>query len=147
MVHKGAVHTKALCVMAAQLAAQCWDTNSGPPSGEGPPTLRDVDGKPVDPATAKQIITDHYRRRRSKKSGKAAHTGVRRARSARRCDLPTGQRRGKPLPTSRPNPHLDTGTEARLRESAQVIRPRLAPTQPRQPGHKRREGEDHANSD
>ncbi|MEX1164277.1 MAG: hypothetical protein WEB03_11925, partial [Nitriliruptor sp.] len=72
MVHKGAVHTKALCVVAARLAERAWTVMHRRLAYE----LRDVDGTPVDRATAKQIIAERYtvpddirRRRRSKKTG------------------------------------------------------------------------------
>jgi transposase len=72
MVNKGAVHTKALCVVAARLAERAWTVmHRGQPY-----QLRDTDGTAIDHATAKQIATerftvpDHVRRqRRSKKQG------------------------------------------------------------------------------
>lgn len=96
MVHKGAVHTKALCVVAAKLAERAWTTLHR----DTPYELRDLDGTPIDHATAKQLIAEHYtvpedvrRRRRSKKSGKAPHTGqTRQRRSTRRPSHQTASR-------------------------------------------------------
>lgn len=89
MVHKGAVHTKALCVVAAKLAERAWTTlQRGTPY-----ELRDPDANPVTPEEAKQLIAEHYvvpehvrRQRRSKKaSGKAPQDGqTRQRRSTRR---------------------------------------------------------------
>lgn len=89
MVHKGAVHTKALCVVAAKLAERAWTTlHRGTPY-----ELRDIDGTPVTAVEAKRIITDRYlvpeqirrQRRSKKKSGKAPQDGqTRQRRSTRR---------------------------------------------------------------
>jgi transposase len=77
MVNKGAVHTKALCVVAARLAERAWTVmHRGSPY-----ELRDVDGTPVDQATAKRIIADRFtvpdqvrrQRRSKKKGGRAPH--------------------------------------------------------------------------
>ena len=77
MVNKGAVHLKALCVVAARLAERAWTVmHRGSPY-----QLRDTDGIPVDRATAKQIIAERFtvpeeirRQRRSKKvGGRAPH--------------------------------------------------------------------------
>jgi hypothetical protein len=106
MVHKGAVHTKALCVVAAKLAERAWTTlNRGTPY-----ELRDIDNNTVDPATAKQIIAEHYtvpedvrRRRRSKKSGKAPHNDqTRQKRSTRRPSHRTASRPAAPGVKTRP---------------------------------------------
>jgi transposase len=77
MVERGAHHIKALCVVAAKLAERFWTVQV---RGE-PYVIRDVDGRPVDPAEARRIIAERYsvpeevrRRRRSTKparSGKA----------------------------------------------------------------------------
>jgi transposase len=99
MVNKGAVHNKALCVVAAKLAERAWTTLHR----DSPYELRTVDGTPVDHATAKQLITEHYtvpeeirRRRRSKKSGKAPHNSqTRQKRSTRR---PSHQTASRPTP-------------------------------------------------
>lgn len=90
MVNKGAVHNKALCVVAAKLAERAWTVmNRGTPY-----IVCDVDGTPVDRATARQIIAERYtvpehirRQRRSRKTagGKAPQTGqTRTKRSTRR---------------------------------------------------------------
>lgn len=90
MVNKGAVHNKALCVVAAKLAERAWTVlNRGTPYA-----VCDVDGTPVDRATARQIIAERYtvpehirRQRRSTKTagGKAPQTGqTRMKRSTRR---------------------------------------------------------------
>lgn len=80
MVHKGAVHTKALAVIAARLAERAWTVMA-----RGTPyETRDLDATPVDTATARRIITSHYtvpdhvrRQRRSHKGGKAPHSAQR----------------------------------------------------------------------
>lgn len=72
MVHKGAVHIKALAVVAARLAERAWVTiHRGAPY-----QLQDVDGTPVTPDQAKQIAVQRYtvpedvrRQRRSRKQG------------------------------------------------------------------------------
>jgi transposase len=77
MVNKGAVHTKALCVVAARLAERAWTVlHRGQPY-----QLRDTDGTPIDPATARQIVTEQFtvpddtrqQRRSKKKGGRAPH--------------------------------------------------------------------------
>jgi transposase len=78
MVNKGAVHLKALCVVAARLAERAWTVmHRGTPY-----ELQDTDGTPVDPATAKQIIAQRFtvpeqirgqRRSKKKKGGRAPH--------------------------------------------------------------------------
>ena len=94
MVTKGAVHNKALCVVAAKLAERAWTVmNRGTPY-----VVCDVDGTPVDRATARQIIAQRYtvpehirRQRRSTKTagGKAPQTGhPRKKRSTRRPSHP-----------------------------------------------------------
>jgi Transposase IS116/IS110/IS902 family len=73
MTAHGAHHTKAVCVVAARLAERVWTVLA---RGEAY-VLRDLDGSPVTPQQARQIIaeryaiTDHVRRRR--RSRKAAH--------------------------------------------------------------------------
>ena len=90
MVAKGAVHNKALCVVAAKLAERAWTVmRRGTPY-----VVCDVDGTPIDRATARQIIAERYtvpehirRQRRSRKTagGKAPQTGhPRTKRSTRR---------------------------------------------------------------
>jgi transposase len=106
MVNKGAVHIKALCVVAAKLAERAWTTLHR----HSPYELRDVDGTPLDHATAKQLIAERYtvpehvrRQRRSKKSGKAPHNGqTRQRRSTRR---PSHQTASRPTP-----PHVKNQT-------------------------------------
>lgn len=74
MTERGKTHLGALCVVAAHLAERAWRVlQRGTPY-----VIRDIDGRPVDPAEAKQIITDQFTvtadqraRRRSKKAGKA----------------------------------------------------------------------------
>ncbi|MBY5163117.1 transposase [Salsipaludibacter albus] len=92
MVHKGAVHTKALAVVAARLAERAWTVMAR----NSPYELRDLHGNPVDPATARRIITDHYtvpdhirRQRRSHKSGKAPHSAQRSPRRPSQPKHPT----------------------------------------------------------
>lgn len=83
MVHKGAVHTKALAVVAARLAQRAWTVMA-----RGTPyEIRDLDGTPIDTTTARQLITDHLkvpqhlrRQRRSHKGGKAPHSAQRSSR-------------------------------------------------------------------
>jgi transposase len=89
MVHKGAVHTKAVCVVAAKLAERGWRVlQRGRPY-----QLCDVDGTEVTAEQAKQIIAERYtvpdhiraQRRSKKSSGKAPQTGpTRPKRSTRR---------------------------------------------------------------
>lgn len=75
MVERGAVHTKALAVVAAHLARRLWRVMVD----ERVYVVCDVDGRPVTTAEAKAIIAERYtvseeirRRRRSKKrAGKA----------------------------------------------------------------------------
>ncbi len=117
MVERGAHHTKALCVVATRLAERGWVTMA---RGE-PYVIRDIDGRPVDPAEAKAIIAERYtvpeeirRRRRSRKTkakGKAPHHAGRRD---TRGDLPQPSSSGPNGPrvktpadaSSRPNrPH------------------------------------------
>ncbi len=78
IVERGAHHTKALCVVAARLAERAWTVmNRGEPY-----VIRDLDGRAVSPAEAKQIIAERYtvpdevrRRRRARnpkpKAGRA----------------------------------------------------------------------------
>jgi transposase len=77
MVNKGAVHLKALCVVAARLAERAWTVmHRGTPY-----ELRDTDGTAVDAATAKRIIAQRFtvpeqirrQRRSKKKGGRAPH--------------------------------------------------------------------------
>ncbi|MGH3368799.1 MAG: IS110 family transposase [Nocardioidaceae bacterium] len=77
MVERGATHTKALAVVAAHLARRLWRVMVD----QRHYVVRDVDGRPVTKAEAKDIIAERYtvpeeirRRRRSKKKvGKAPH--------------------------------------------------------------------------
>jgi transposase len=89
MVHKGAVHTKALCVVAAKLAERGWRTLQRGSAYQ----VRDVDDTEVNAEQAKQIIAQRYtvpdhiraQRRSKKSSGKAPQTGsTRQKRSTRR---------------------------------------------------------------
>jgi len=76
MTSRGACHLKALCVVAAHLAERAWRVLA-----RGTPyVICDLDGRPVTPERAKQIIAERYtvpdeirRQRRSKKTGKAPH--------------------------------------------------------------------------
>jgi transposase len=102
IVERGAGHIKALCVVAATLGERAWTVlRRGMPY-----VICDTDGRPVDPAEAKQLIAAHWtvppevraRRRSTKITGKGAgkapqrvHTGHDRSdtRSAdKRGDLP-----------------------------------------------------------
>jgi transposase len=77
MVQRGANHTKALAVVAAHLARRLWRVLER----QTPYTICDIDGRPVTPDQAKQLIAERYtipedirrRRRASKKAGKAPH--------------------------------------------------------------------------
>ncbi len=98
MVERGKDHLGALCVVAANLAERFWTVMNR----QMPYVICDTDGRPVTPAQAKTIITDHWTvppevraRRRSKKAGKAPQTT--RAGQSRRGDLP--QRRSSTAPT------------------------------------------------
>jgi len=73
MVERGAHHTKAVCVVAARLAARAHAVMT---RGE-PYVIRDLDGRPVTTAEAREIIAakyhvpEHVRRRRRAQQGKA----------------------------------------------------------------------------
>ena len=73
MVERGAHHTKAVCVVAARLAARA---HAAMTRGE-PYVIRDLDGRPVTTAEAREIIAanyqvpEHVRRRRRAQQGKA----------------------------------------------------------------------------
>jgi transposase len=77
MVQRGANHTKALAVVAAHLARRLWRVLER----QTPYVVCDIDGRPVTPEQAKQVIAERYtvpeeirrRRRASKKAGKAPH--------------------------------------------------------------------------
>jgi transposase len=76
MVERGANHTKALAVVAAHLARRLWRVLER----QTPYVVCDLDGRPVTPDQAKQLIAERYtvpedirRRRRAKKTGKAPH--------------------------------------------------------------------------
>ena len=74
MTERGKTHLGANCVVAAHLAERAWLV-----MGRGTPyVVCDIDGTPVDPWQAKQIIAERYtvteetrKRRRSSKGGKA----------------------------------------------------------------------------
>jgi transposase len=97
MVERGAHHNKAVCVVAARLAARAWAVMARCE----PYVVRDLDGRPVDRAEAKRIIAERYtvgehvrRRRRSRQTGKAPQ-----------AMRPAPQNRGDlPNPNSHPNP-------------------------------------------
>lgn len=93
MVHKGAVHTKALAVVAARLAERAFTVMAR----GAPYEIRDLDGQPVDTTTARQLITDHLkipehvrRQRRSHKGGKAPHSAQRSPRRPSHTKRDTG---------------------------------------------------------
>lgn len=77
MVERGANHTKALAVVAAHLARRLWRVLDR----QTPYVVCDLDGRPVTPDQAKQLIAERYtvpedirrRRRASNKAGKAPH--------------------------------------------------------------------------
>lgn len=92
MVERGKDHLGALCVVAASLSERFWAVMNR----AEPYTIRDTDGRPVSPAEAKAIITEHWTvppevraRRRSKKAGKAPQK------------IPTGPSRRGDLPQAR----------------------------------------------
>jgi transposase len=106
MVNKGAVHTKALCVVAARLAERAWTVMHRGHAYE----LRDTDATPVDRATAKRIITERFtvpddirRRRRSKKGGRAPHQVLEGHVSSQRSKR-DNTRRPSRIPASPANP-------------------------------------------
>ena len=79
MTAKGAVHTKALTVVAARLAERAWVVMHR----RSPYVICDTDGTPVTPAEARRIIADRFTvppdiraRRRSKKGGRAPQTAL-----------------------------------------------------------------------
>jgi transposase len=106
MVNKGAVHTKALCVVAARLAERAWTVmHRGSPY-----QLRDTDGTPLDRATAKRIIAERFtvpedvrRQRRSKKGGRAPHQVLEGHASSQRSKRDNTRRPSQPS-ASPPNP-------------------------------------------
>jgi transposase len=77
MVQRGANHTKALAVVAAHLARRLWRVLER----QTPYVVCDIDGQPVTPEQATQVIAERYivpedirrRRRSSKQAGKAPH--------------------------------------------------------------------------
>lgn len=97
MVHRGAHHTKAVCVVAAHLADRAWQVMR-----RGTPYIVcDIDGTPVTAEQAARIIAERYtvppevrRRRRSRaEAGKAPQQarealGKSRSRADNRGDLP-----------------------------------------------------------
>jgi transposase len=105
MTERGKNHLGALCVVAASLAERFWTVmHRGQPY-----TIRDTDGRPVDPDQAKAIIARHWtvpadiRARRRSKKGKAPQTvltGQSKAHDKR------GTRGDLPRPTSFPG-HAD----------------------------------------
>lgn len=114
MVERGAEHLKANCVVAARLAERLWTVMRR----RMPYVIRDVDGAPVTPQQAKQIIAEQWtvtdevrRRRRSNNSGagKAPHqvrTGHDQdARSVTRRPSPR-RSSAKPPQTVKPTNHL-----------------------------------------
>jgi hypothetical protein len=100
MVERGKDHLGALCVVAANLAERAWTVmNRGMPY-----VICDIDGRPVTPTEAAEIIAQHWTvpadvraRRRSKKMGKApqqvhsAHVKSDARGADRRGDLPHQQ--------------------------------------------------------
>jgi hypothetical protein len=71
MVERGAEHLKAVCVVAGALAERAWAVMNR----QMPYVICDIDGTPVTPEQAKQIIAQHFtvpdevrRRRRSSKT-------------------------------------------------------------------------------
>lgn len=79
MVARGAHHQKALTIVAARLAERAWTVMA-----RGTPyVICDLEGTPVDPATARQLIAEHYtvppevraarRSRKAARRGKAPH--------------------------------------------------------------------------
>ena len=80
MVQRGANHTKALAVVAAHLARRLWRVLER----QTPYVVCDIDGRPVTPEQAKQVIAERYtvpeeirrRRRASKNAAKAASTAA-----------------------------------------------------------------------
>jgi hypothetical protein len=115
MVERGKDHLGALCVVAAHLAERTWTVlNRGTPY-----VVCDVDGRPVEPAEAKAIITERWTvpvetraRRRSRKAGKApqqvlaAHGKPSAQRAGKRGDLPL--RVSSPPPTTAVNELVTT---------------------------------------
>ena len=78
MTSHGAHHSKALCVVAAKLAERAWVVMTR----STPYVICDIDGTPVDPATAKTIIAERYRvpteTRQRRRAAKAATTEAKR---------------------------------------------------------------------
>jgi len=111
MVERGAHHTKALCIVASRLAARTYSVMA---RGE-PYVIRDVDGRPVTVAEARQIIAAKYqvsedvrRRRRSQQKGKAPQATPQGA--AQRGDPPPPKLspppRPRPTAPDRPTPTI-----------------------------------------
>jgi transposase len=111
MVNKGAVHLKALCVVAARLAERAWTVmHRGSPY-----QLRDTDGIPVDRATAKRIIAQRFtvpeeirRQRRSKKGGGRAPHQVLEGRASGQRSKRGSARRPSRTPASPAYPRRST---------------------------------------
>jgi hypothetical protein len=121
MVERGAEHLKASCVVAARLAERLWTVMRR----RMPYVICDVDGTPVTPQQAKQIIAQQWtvteeirRRRRSNKrrAGKAPHQVL------------TGhdQKDARSVRTWRPSPPESSATPSRT-----VKQPALLTTDPR----------------
>ena len=107
MVNKGAVHTKALCVVAARLAERAWTVMRR----GSPYQLRDVDGTPVDRPTAKRTIAERFtvpddvrRQRRSKKKGGRVPHQVLEGRASSQRSKRDNTRRPSQPPASPANP-------------------------------------------
>nr|WP_308259610.1 transposase [Pseudonocardia sp. H11422] len=85
IVERGANHTKALCVVAATLVERAWTVlRRGTPY-----VICDIDGTPVDPATAKKIITEQWtvppEVRARRRSGKHPAAGTRAGKAPQRA--------------------------------------------------------------
>jgi transposase len=103
MVHRGAHHTKAVCVVAAHLADRAWQVmRRGTPY-----VIRDIDGTPVSAEQAARIIADRYtvspEVRRRRRSGAQAGKAPQQAREALGKSRPRADNRGD-LPRARTAP-------------------------------------------
>ena len=106
MVNKGAIHTKALCVVAARLAERAWTVmHRGQPY-----QLRDTASTSIDRADGKRITTvrftvpdDIRRQRRSEKGGRAPHQVLEGRASSQRLKR-DNTRRPSRQPASSANP-------------------------------------------
>ena len=107
MTERGAEHLKASCVVAARLAERLWTVMRR----RMPYVICNVDGTPVTPEQAKQLIAEQWtvtdetrRRRRSNKKSRAGKAPQ---------QVPTGHDKDARSVTRRPSPRRSSATPSR----------------------------------